>query len=66
MNGIDAAVGSLLAAKQAAVHSEISFAVAAKQLDAQQQQGQAAVQLIEAAAQLVKAAGKGAQIDSLA
>ena len=43
----------------------ISIAVAAKQLDAQQMQGEAVVKLIETAAQLIKEAGKGANIDSL-
>ncbi len=66
MSGIDSAVSGLLAIQQIAIRSEIGIAVAAKQMDAQQLQGDAAVALIEAAAQLTKEAGKGANVDSLA
>ncbi|MHB8866718.1 MAG: hypothetical protein ACYC6N_30525 [Pirellulaceae bacterium] len=66
MSSVDSAVSSVLAAKQVSLRSQISVAVAAKQMDAQQLQGEAAVQLIEAAAQLMKEMGKGANIDSLA
>ncbi|MHB8974622.1 MAG: hypothetical protein ACYC3X_29620 [Pirellulaceae bacterium] len=56
----------MLAARRVWLQPQISFAVSAKQLDAQRLQGDAAVQLIEAAAQLMKEAGKGANVDSLA
>ncbi len=52
--------------QQSSLRAEISFAVAAKQLDVQKQQGQAAVQLLESAAQVAKEAGKGLHINSLA
>ena len=66
MNGIDSAGANLLAAQQASLSSKISYAVAAKQLDAQQLQGQAALELLETAAQLATEVGKGSQIDALA
>ncbi|MHB8970513.1 MAG: hypothetical protein ACYC3X_10480 [Pirellulaceae bacterium] len=66
MSGIDSAVNSVLAARQGALRTEINIAVAAKQLDAQQMQGEAVVKLIDTAAQLIKEAGKGANVDSLA
>jgi hypothetical protein len=59
-------IESATAIQQASIRTEISIAVAAKQLDAQQQQGAAAVELLETAAQLVKEAGKGTHIDSQA
>ena len=66
MNGIEGAGASLPAVQQASLRSEISFTVARKQLDAQQQQGQAVLELLENAAQLVTEAGKGSQINTLA
>ncbi len=66
MDSIDGAINSLIGAQQYAVRSEINMAVMAKQMDAQELQGQAAVALIEAAAQLSKDIGKGTQFDSLA
>ncbi len=65
MSGIDSAVSGLLTAQQVNLRSEIGIAVAAKLIDAQQLEGDAAVALIEAAAQLGKEAGKGANVDSL-
>lgn len=62
MSSIDTAS----AIQQASIQTEIAFALASKQLDTQQQMGQAAVDLLESAAQLVKEAGKGNHIDSLA
>ena len=61
---IDQAITSVIAAKQAALHSKIGFAVARKQLDAVEQQGQAAAKLLESAAQASKAAGLGAKFDA--
>jgi hypothetical protein len=66
MSSIDCAVSSTLAVQQMAVRSEIGVAIAAKQLDAQKLQGDAAVALLESAAQLGKAAGKGIQVDATA
>jgi hypothetical protein len=61
---VDGAIASVIAAKQAAVHNQVGFAVAGKQLDAAAQQGQAAVALLDAAAQLSKAAGLGQRFDT--
>lgn len=66
MNGINAAGNSLLAARQASLRAEINFAVAAKQQDAQEMQGDVAVQMIEAAGQLTRELGKGNHVDSKA
>ena len=66
MNTVDNAVSSLLAAQQASLGSKISFAVAAKQLDAQEAAGEAALRLLEDAVQLSKEVGKGANVDKLA
>lgn len=66
MDSIDSAINSLIGAQQFSVRSEINMAVMAKQMDAQELQGQAAVELIEVAAQLSKAIGKGTQFDSQA
>jgi len=64
MSSIDSAVSSVSAAQQSAAQSQAAFAVAAKQLDATQQQGEAVVQLIDSAAQISKAVGKGHGFDS--
>jgi len=66
MSSITSLASGLTAVEQAALRSEISFTLAAKQLAAQEQQGQAALELLDTAAQLAKEAGKGQQIDSLA
>ena len=63
MISVDGAIASVLAAKESAVDAQVQFAVAAKSLDAQRQQGDAAVQLLEAAVQLSKAVGKGSLFD---
>jgi len=65
MTSIDGAISSLLAAKDSALRTEISFAIAGKQLDAQQQQGEAVTELLEAAAQLGKAIGRGGGFDTV-
>jgi hypothetical protein len=57
MTCIDSAINSVIAAKENAVKTQVGFAVAAKQLDATRQQGDAANQLLEAAAQLSKGLG---------
>jgi hypothetical protein len=66
MNSIESVAAGMSALQQTTLKADISFAVAKKQLDAQQQMGQAAIELLESAVQLVKEAGKGSQIDSLA
>ena len=66
MSSIDSSISGLLAVQQAALASNISTAVAAKQLDAYRQQGDAAVSLLDGAVQLSKESGKGGKIDSVA
>ncbi|MCA9122854.1 MAG: putative motility protein [Planctomycetaceae bacterium] len=66
MSSIDSSITGLIAAQQASFSSNISIAVAAKQLDAYKQQGDAVVSLLEGAVQLSKEVGKGGQIDSVA
>ena len=61
----DCAIGSVVAAKDAAVKTEIAYAVQAKALDAVRQQGDAATQLVEQAAQLGKSLGTGARFDAV-
>lgn len=51
--------------QQSQLGFEIGMAVAKKGLDAQKAQGEAAVQLIEAAAQLGKAPGLGQNFDAV-
>ncbi|MEM6330025.1 MAG: hypothetical protein AAF790_07245 [Planctomycetota bacterium] len=62
----DAAIASLIAAKQAATASDVSVAVAAKALGSQRSAGDAAVQLVESAGQVGKAPGKGALLNASA
>jgi ferric-dicitrate binding protein FerR (iron transport regulator) len=66
MSSIDSSISGLIAAQQASLASNISITVAAKQLDAYKQQGEAVVSLLDGAVQLSKAAGKGGKIDSVA
>lgn len=66
MSSIDTALSNVVAAKQAAIQTQIGVALAAKSLDASRLQGEAAVQLIDAAAQLSKALGRGANFDAVA
>lgn len=65
MSTIDSSITGLIAAQQASLSSNISVTVAAKQLDAYKQQGEAAVSLLDGAVQLSKEAGKGGHIDSV-
>lgn len=51
--------------KQSQLGFEVGMAVAKKGLDAQKAQGEAAVQLLEAAAQLSKAVGLGQNFDAV-
>lgn len=66
MSSIDAALGNVVAAKQAAIQTQIGVALAAKSLDATRLQGEAAVQLIDAAGQISKALDRGANFDAVA
>ncbi|TWT85428.1 hypothetical protein Pla123a_02350 [Posidoniimonas polymericola] len=61
----DAAISSVIAAKQSQTQSQIGFALAKKSLDAQKAAGDAMVQLIESAGQLGKAVGKGHHFDAV-
>ncbi len=65
MSSIDGAIGTLLAAKDSALKTQIGYAIADKQLDAQQQHGAAVNQLLEAAAKLSKSIGTGAGFDGV-
>ncbi|MBI1191364.1 MAG: putative motility protein [Tepidisphaera sp.] len=58
---IDAA--SLSQIQQADVQNQISIKVARKTLDAEQQQGDAAIALIKAAAEVAKQTGAGGKLD---
>ncbi|TWT39476.1 YjfB family protein [Blastopirellula retiformator] len=64
MTGLDPAVASVLAAKDAQTKSQIGYAVAKKGLDAVEQQGEAVVSLIESAGRIGKEAGKGGSFDA--
>jgi hypothetical protein len=66
MSSIDSSITGLIAAQQASLSSNISIAVAAKQLDAYKQQGDAVASLLEGSVRLSKEAGKGGRIDSVA
>ncbi len=66
MSSIDSSITGLIAAQQASLNSNISIAVASKQLDAQRQQGDAVASLLDGAVQLSKEIGKGGKIDSVA
>lgn len=62
MNGIDSSISNLVAAQRGSLNTTIGYAVAAKQLDALEQQGTAVQQLLTSAVQL-SAQGTGHQID---
>ena len=66
MSSIDGAISSVLAAKDSALKTQIGYAIAGKQLDAQQQQGDAVNQLLETAAKLAKSIGTGGGFDGVA
>lgn len=65
MDGINTGGSGLIAAQEASLRAEIGYALAAKQQDAQETQGEAALQLIEAAGKISREIGKGDQFDSL-
>ncbi len=60
---IDGVVSAVSAMQQNRVLSKISYEIAGKQLDAVEQQGQAAVELLEAAVELQKDAVRGKLLD---
>jgi hypothetical protein len=62
----DPILQSVLSAQQGAMQSQIEMAIASKQLSAMKQQGQAVVQLLQAAANVGKAVGRGANFDAQA
>ncbi|MCA9270949.1 MAG: hypothetical protein KDA41_20855 [Planctomycetales bacterium] len=64
MNSIDSAISSVIAAKESAIQTQVQFALAAKSLSAQKQQGEAMVQLVEAVAQMGKSLGRGLLFDA--
>jgi hypothetical protein len=64
-SSLDPAVSSVLAAKENAMRSQINYAVAAKQLDATKQQGDAINQLLEQSAQLSKSLTSGQGFDAV-
>ncbi len=64
-SAIDPAISSVLAAKDSALRSQVSAAVAGKQLDALEQQGEAVNQLLSQAAQLSKSLTSGQSFDAV-
>ncbi|HTN76175.1 MAG TPA: hypothetical protein VL096_13050 [Pirellulaceae bacterium] len=63
--GLDPAISSVLAAKDNALRTQISYAVAGKQLDAAKQQGAAVNDLLAQAAQLSKSLTSGHGFDGV-
>lgn len=61
----DAAIESVLAAKQSATQSQIAYAVAGKMASAQRAAGDAALALLDAATPRGVADGKGANFDAV-
>lgn len=62
---MDAAISSVLQAKQSSLESQIQSSVARKSLDMTRLVGEGLVQMLEATAQLGKAVGAGEQFDAL-
>ncbi|MCE9605432.1 MAG: hypothetical protein K8U03_11090 [Planctomycetia bacterium] len=60
------AIGSVVQAKADMVSNQIGIAVARKSLDAQQLQGDAAVELLQTATEIAKQLGKGLEFDARA
>ncbi|MBX7166261.1 MAG: hypothetical protein K1X74_07915 [Pirellulales bacterium] len=63
MSGLDPAISSVLAAKQSALQTQISFAIAGKQQEAVRQQGDALVQLLQSIATQGKSPDRGKLCD---
>lgn len=60
---IDSIVGAVSAMQQSRIESQIATAIASKQMDAIEQQGQAAVELLEAAVAIQKDSLQGTVLD---
>lgn len=65
MTSIDGAISSVIAAKDAALKSQIQYTVAGKQLDAMQAEGDAVNALLADAAKLSKSLGSGSNFDAV-
>ena len=63
MNSVNSAINAVMHAKNAAVQQQIGYALLAKSQTATKQQGQAALELLNAAAQLGKSPDKGQRLD---
>ena len=59
VSSIDGAIGSVLAAREAAQQTQIAYAVQAKSMDAAKQQAEAVVELVAQAAKVAKSLGSG-------
>lgn len=59
-------ISGVFEAKQERLYAQIGVAVLAKGLEATQTQGQAAVELLQAATELARQLGKGLQFDARA
>ena len=66
MSSLDPAISTVLAAQEGALQSQIQFALAGKALDAAQQNGQTANQLLDAAAQISRSLNTGGSFDGQA
>ena len=60
------AVGSVMQAKQEQLYAQIGIAVLRKGMEATQLQGDAAVELLEAATEIAQQLGKGLEFDARA
>jgi len=60
------AIGSAMQAKQDQVYAQIGMAVLRKGLEAKQLQGEAAVELLQAATDMARQIGKGLEFDARA
>lgn len=60
------AINSVMQAKTDLLSTQIGVAVTRKSLDAQQLQGEAAVELLQTATEIAKQLGKGIQFDARA
>jgi hypothetical protein len=63
MNSVNSAISAVMQAKNTAVQQQIGYALLAKSQAATKQQGQAALELLNAAAQMSKSPDKGQRLD---
>ncbi|NOY40225.1 MAG: hypothetical protein GXP26_00105 [Planctomycetes bacterium] len=63
MPSVNNAISAVMQAQSSAVRQQIGYALLAKSQTATKQQGQAALELLNAAAQLNKSPGKGQKLD---